>query len=92
MSDLKMSDILNLPAKQNETRHFGNTVYTVPDDKVILSADSCEIARYIVEAINNHDRLVDENKELRSFLESLQLDVSNEIKLEQLLNKQAGDL
>lgn len=31
--------------------------------------------------------LQQENAELREFLESLQLDVSNEIKLEQLLNK-----
>ncbi|AGN51373.1 hypothetical protein VPJG_00009 [Vibrio phage jenny 12G5] len=31
--------------------------------------------------------LQQENAELREFLQSLQLDVSNEIKLEQLLNK-----
>ena len=35
----------------------------------------------------NHYRLVEENKRLREFLESLQLDVSNEIKLEQLLSE-----
>ena len=44
----------------------------------------------ICKAVNSHDRLVEENKELRAFLESLQLDVSNEIKLEQLLNKHGG--
>ncbi len=72
-------------------------------------------ADYIEDATNNHDRLEQENaelkeelqaktdflglvvaekvgleqevSELRAFLESLQLDVTNEIKLEQLLNK-----
>ena len=38
-----------------------------------------------------YDRLVEENKRLRGFLESLQLDVSNEIKLEQLLSEMSGE-
>ena len=67
-----MSDILNLPAKQNESRHFGNVVYTAPDDKVIFSADSCEIAKYVVHAINNHDRLEQEVAELRKENEILE--------------------
>lgn len=41
---------------------------------------------------DKHDRLVEENKRLREFCESLQLDVSNEIKLEQLLSELDGEL
>lgn len=40
---------------------------------------------------DSYDRLVEENKRLREFCESLQLDVSNEIKLEQLLSEMGGE-
>lgn len=49
------------------------------------------LANCAAHAINNHDRLVEENKRLREFCESLQLDVSNEIKLEQLLSEMDGE-
>ena len=49
------------------------------------------IDEIIEQAVLNHDRLVEENKRLREFLESLQLDVSNEIKLEQLLSEMGGE-
>lgn len=42
---------------------------------------------FVEHAINNHDRITEENAKLREFVESLQLDVSNEIKLEQLLEE-----
>ncbi|AUR97633.1 coil containing protein [Vibrio phage 1.243.O._10N.261.54.B5] len=44
-------------------------------------------AIHAAHAINNHDRMVEEIAELREFVCSLQLDVSNEIKLENLLAK-----
>lgn len=50
-----------------------------------------EPAKATMHAIINHDRLTEENKRLREFLESLQLDVSNEIKLEQLLSELGGE-
>ena len=42
---------------------------------------------HINHAVRNHDRMVEEIAELREFVCSLQLDVSNEIKLEKLLAK-----
>lgn len=48
-------------------------------------------AQEICHSENNRKRLVEENKRLREFLGSLQLDVSNEIKLEQLLSELDGE-
>ena len=53
--------------------------YPLPVNAIPVSA-YCEI-----------NRLVEENKRLRGFLESLQLDVSNEIKLEKLLSELVGE-
>ena len=41
--------------------------------------------------LNKLHKLTEENKRLRKFLGSLQLDVSNEIKLEQLLSELGGE-
>ena len=84
MSELKMSDVFDNPIE-----------FELSDTGLVYckyNQMSAEQLDYIESATLNHDRLVEENKELRAFLESLQLDVSNEIKLEQLLSKQAGDL
>lgn len=68
---MKMSEVFELPAKQNDSRHFGNIVYTVPNDKVIFSAESVKYAEYITNAINNHDRLASENARLLDMLKRL---------------------
>lgn len=69
--EIKMADVFNLPAKQDESRHFRYVVYTVPDDNVIISANSAKEAEYLTHAINNHDRLSDEVSALRERLHSL---------------------
>lgn len=69
--EIKMADVFNLPAKQDESRHFRYVVYTVPDDNVIISANSAKEAEYLTHAINNHDRLSDEVSALREQLHSL---------------------
>lgn len=88
--EIKMGDVFNFPlqAAFNELAVIDNS------DVVVAWVDNFfgENARdYFIEAINNHDRLTEENKRLREFLESLQLDVSNEIKLEQLLLELGGE-
>ena len=87
---MKMSDVFDLPlqAAVDELAIIDN------NDVVVGWVDDFhgESARdYFIESINNHDRLVEENKRLREFLESLQLDVSNEIKLEQLLSEMGDE-
>lgn len=74
---LDKTDIGEMHCWANSAFHSGFPKVQVDSDHVI---ELCE------RALDN-DRLIEENAKLRGFLESLQLDVSNEIKLEQLLNQ-----
>lgn len=94
--EIKMSDVFGLPLVACTTNPQMITAKPTINGKVghhsatIRSPNYNEIT-FAAHAINNHDRLTEENKRLREFLESLQLDVSNEIKLEQLLSELGGE-
>jgi hypothetical protein len=95
MSDIKMSDVF--PSGYNLTFDYCPS-YTGTEETfgfIFLSSEPCV---FICDAVNNHDRLVEENAQLKAdkaelikFVESLQLDVSNEIALELLLSKINGE-
>jgi hypothetical protein len=77
--------------------HLRECVDSENDSFIGITEDGVEFNMYefafalSVCAKREHDRLVEENRQLREFLESLQLDVSNEIKLEQLLSEIGGE-
>lgn len=82
--EMKMADYFSLPVS--------DSVLEVIHDCIInLNERTLAPFKAADHAINNYDRLVDENKKLREFCESLQLDVSNEIKLERLLSEMDGE-
>ncbi len=74
MSDIKMSDVFKDGCQQFDL--FLVDDYTDPDelhviadfDKDYVKSVSEKMASYAAHAINNHDRLVEENKELREVL------------------------
>ncbi|AUR82951.1 coil containing protein [Vibrio phage 1.030.O._10N.222.55.F9] len=59
----------------------------VHEDNLALQQENAELRDEVQAKTDLLALVVVENSELREFLESLQLDVTNEIKLEQLLNK-----
>lgn len=90
--EIKMSDYFVLPmiCEDGHSFIFSNDLsHSMMFD--YFNPRMMENKKAVAHAINNHDRLVEENNRLREFLESLQLDVSNEIKLEQLLSELDGE-
>ncbi|CAH9015038.1 coil containing protein [Vibrio phage 466E53-1] len=83
-----MSDVFKLPMVCEEGDGY---LYSKDLRHSIVFDDSdanmMEQKTSVAHAINNHDRMVEEIAELREFVCSLQLDVGNEIKLENLLAK-----
>ena len=86
MSEMKMSEHFPEAFQVDGNPSFGvqNCVWTTfgEDEQSTADQDSA-----IEHAVLNHDRMVEEIAELREFVCSLQLDVGNEIKLENLLAK-----
>lgn len=74
---------------------IGSIIHLESEISKFFDLDSDDVIRSDLPLIKNrsekYDRLVEENKMLREFCESLQLDVSNEIKLEQLLSELGGE-
>lgn len=91
--DIKMSDTWGWGCTPQDYTKFNGFKHDNGDyigdcyGLIFLTVDAAEAQAH---ALRNHDRLVEENKRLREFCESLQLDVSNEIKLEQLLLEMRG--
>lgn len=86
---MKMSDALELPVVQNQSRLFKHVVYSEKSDVVAFSCHNNQIAQHACHAINNHDRLTEENAKLREFIEK-QIPFLNSVsaqKAQQLLTK-----
>ena len=86
---MKMSDVFALPVYRGVQEV---NIHNKERPCIISGTNTTVIAmpKYIeatIHAINNHDRMAEEIAELREFVCSLQLDVSNEIELENLLAK-----
>ncbi|AUR96134.1 coil containing protein [Vibrio phage 1.216.O._10N.222.55.C12] len=70
MIEVKMSDVFNLPVDVRDDLIFfskSDTCY-VKVESVLSRKEELEVSSAIRRAVNNHDRLQQENAELRDFL------------------------
>ncbi|AUR89936.1 coil containing protein [Vibrio phage 1.135.O._10N.222.54.B6] len=78
MIEVKMSDVFNLPVGVRGDLIFfskSDTCY-VKVESVLSRKEELEVSSAIRRAVNNHDRLQQENAELRSFVKKvLELDI-----------------
>ena len=70
MSEVKMSDVFNLPVDVRDDLVFFSKSDTCYAKVVSVSSreEELEVSGAIHKAVNNHDRLQQENAELRDFL------------------------
>ncbi|EKF9829460.1 hypothetical protein O1D23_000918 [Vibrio cholerae] len=69
--EMKMSDVFGLPLNREESKYFDHLLRSSKSDIPEASFNSSDCAKYAAHAINNHDRLVEENKRLRQMLKRL---------------------
>ncbi|GHZ47447.1 hypothetical protein D6V22_07050 [Vibrio cholerae] len=67
--EMKMSDVFGLPLNREESKYFNHLLRSSKSDIPEASFNSSDCAKYAAHAINNHDRLVEENKKLHEALE-----------------------
>lgn len=97
MSDMKMSDVFNLPLDFGDWMVFSkpyNTDWTIESQTDEIECSSEEEAKHVAHAINNHDRMVEEIAELKGLVtlislnSTFQTNMPHEADLiEKLLNK-----
>ncbi|HDI3291939.1 TPA: hypothetical protein PMD70_001256 [Vibrio cholerae] len=68
--EMKMSDVFGLPLNREESKYFNHLLRSSKSDIPEASFNSSDCAKYAAHAINNHDRLVEENNRLREALKA----------------------
>lgn len=101
MSDkIRMSDVFNLPLElRSDFVHFTKTDTAFFKVESVKSRDEeLSVTHTLHEVINNYDALKDtitqleaDKAELVDFIKLLQLDVSSEVRAEELIKKLRGD-